>query len=42
MESDHPTLSVEGDFAGDDDGKSYLFMKRMISLMNVSGAEGIV
>lgn len=27
MESDHPTLSVEGDLAGDDDGKSYLFMK---------------
>ena len=33
MESDHPTLSVEGDFAGDDDGKSYLFMKEDDFLM---------
>ena len=28
MESDHPTLSVEGDLAGDDDGKSCLFYER--------------
>ena len=33
MESDHPALSVEGDLAGDDHGKSYLFMKGMILLM---------